>query len=147
MVCTFSRHFTHYWVVWYASSHTYLLDTELFGIHPLTLIYLLLSCLVYILSHLITRYWVVWCKYIMFELFGKNKLSLIYAVLSCLILAHYHRLKRWLEYITMIYIIYISFLVSARKTFCKELSLCNKLWFSNTFIFSTWWWKPLIFQA
>ena len=27
----------------------------------------------------------------------------------------------------------------------KELSLCNKLWFSNTDIYSTWWCKPLIF--
>ena len=29
----------------------------------------------------------------------------------------------------------------------NELSLCNKLWFSNTYIFSTWWCKPLIFQT
>ena len=29
----------------------------------------------------------------------------------------------------------------------KELSLCNKLWFYNTYFFSTWWCKPLIFQT
>ena len=29
----------------------------------------------------------------------------------------------------------------------KELSLCIKLWFSNTYIFSTCWSKPLIFQT
>ena len=29
----------------------------------------------------------------------------------------------------------------------KKSSLCNKLWFSNTYIFFTWWCKPLIFQT
>ena len=33
------------------------------------------------------------------------------------------------------------------KIVLKELSLCNKLWFSNTYIFSTGWCKPLIFQT
>ena len=31
--------------------------------------------------------------------------------------------------------------------YSKELSLCNKLRFSNTYIFSTFWCKPLIFQT
>ena len=34
------------------------------------------------------------------------------------------------------------------RNYCvKESSLCNKLWFSNIYIFSTWWCKPLIFQT
>ena len=33
-----------------------------------------------------------------------------------------------------------------RRITRKELSLYHKLWFSNTYIFATWWCKPLIFQ-
>ena len=29
----------------------------------------------------------------------------------------------------------------------KELILCHLLWFSNIYIFATWWCKPLIFQT
>ena len=31
------------------------------------------------------------------------------------------------------------------KTHLKDFSICNKLWFSNTYIFSTWLCTPLIF--
>ena len=33
------------------------------------------------------------------------------------------------------------------KPHLKELSICNKLWFSNPNIFLTWWQNPLIFQT
>ena len=29
----------------------------------------------------------------------------------------------------------------------KEMSLCNKLKFSNSYIFASWWCKPIIFQT
>jgi len=77
----------------------------------------------------------------------KQDLKVFFFLKTLLAGAFKSSVKSWSRPWSIIIFFLRMILNYAIKTQTKELSLCHKLWFSNTYIFAIQWCRPQIFQT